>query len=175
MIDLAVVVVTWNNADVIADALESLLDDLQSSGLSSEVWLVDSASLDATVAVVRERFADVNVIACERNIGFGAGNNLALRAIGFDHDDEAANLPSAVYLLNPDTITQPGACRRLFDALMARADVGLVGARLTFGDGSFQHSAFRFPRVAANLERVFPDAGSPGGRRFQRAIFAGAV
>ena len=121
MIDLAVVVVTWNNADVIADALQSLLDDLQSSGLRSEVWLVDSASSDATVAIVRERFAAVKLIACQQNIGFGAGNNLALGAIGFNNKSEAAELPSAVYLLNPDTVTHPGASRRLFDSLMARA------------------------------------------------------
>ncbi len=159
MIDLAVVVVTWNNADVIAEALESLLDDLQCSGLHNEVWLVDSASADATVAIVRERFASVKLIACERNIGFGAGNNLALRAIGFDGEDEAAALPAAVYLLNPDTVTQPGACRSLFDALMARADVGLAGARLTFGDGSFQHSAFRFPGLRQIWSEFFPTPG----------------
>ena len=159
MIDLAVAVVTWNNADVIADALQSLLADLQCSGLSSDVWLVDSASSDATVAIVRERFAAVNLIACERNIGFGAGNNLALRAIGFGGNVEAAALPSAVYLLNPDTVTQPGACRRLFDALMARAEVGLVGARLAFGDGRFQHSAFRFPGLRQIWSEFFPTPG----------------
>ena len=159
MIDLAAVVVTWNNADVIADALDSLLDDLHSSGLSSEVWLVDSASSDATVALVRERFAAVKLIAPERNIGFGAGNNLALRAIGFGGDDAVTDLPSAVYLLNPDTVTQAGACRRLFDALMARADVGLVGARLSFGDGSFQHSAFRFPDLRQIWSEFFPTPG----------------
>lgn len=159
MIDLAVVVVTWNNAHVIADALESLQDDLQGSGLSSAVWLVDSASSDATVAIARERFPAVKLIASERNIGFGAGNNLALRGIGFGGDHEASALPAAVYLLNPDTVTQPGACRRLFDALMARADVGLVGARLTFGDGSFQHSAFRFPDLRQIWTEFFPTPG----------------
>jgi N-acetylglucosaminyl-diphospho-decaprenol L-rhamnosyltransferase len=58
---------------------------------------------------------------------------------------EVDSLPRAVYLLNPDTITQPGATRALFDALFAQDDVGMVGARLTYGDGSFQHGAFAFP------------------------------
>ena len=88
-VDLAVVVVTWNNADVIVDALQSLLDDLKSSDLRSQVWLVDSASTDDTVGVVRERFAAVRLIASEENIGFGAGNNLALQAIGFNDEDRA--------------------------------------------------------------------------------------
>lgn len=159
MIDLAVIVVTWNNADVIVEALQSLLDDLQGSGLRSEVWLVDSASTDETVEIVRRRFASVKLIACEQNIGFGAGNNLALQAIGFHGEGGATELPSAVYLLNPDTVTHPGASLRLFNTLMAQADVGLVGARLTFGDGGFQHSAFRFPDLRQIWTEFFPTPG----------------
>ncbi len=178
MIDLAVAVVTWNSADVITDALQSLLEDLESSGLRSEVWLVDSASTDETVAIVRERFPAVKLIACEHNIGFGAGNNLALHAIGFNGDDRAAELPAAVYLLNPDTVTHPGACRRLFDALMARADVGVAGARLTYGDGAFQHSAFRFPDLRQIWTEFFPTPGrwleGPFNGRYRREQYDSA-
>ena len=159
MLDLAVVIVTWNSADVVGEALQSLLDDLERSGLRSEVWLVDSASSDNTVGIVRERFAAVRLVACERNIGFGAGNNLALRTLGFAADATETELPAAVYLLNPDTITHPGASRRLYDTLMACADVGVVGARLTYGDGGFQHSAFRFPGLRQIWTEFFPTPG----------------
>lgn len=178
MIDLAVVIVTWNNADVIVDALQSLLDDLRDSGLRSQIWLVDSASRDETVAVLPQRFTEVKVIACKDNIGFGAGNNLALQAIGFNSDDGASELPAAVYLLNPDTITHSGASRRLFDALMAQAEVGVVGARLTYGDGSFQHSAFRFPDLRQIWTEFFPTPGrlieGPFNGRYPRARYAAA-
>ncbi len=178
MIDLAVVIVTWNNADVIPDALRSLLDDLKTSGLSSRVWLVDSASTDATVEIVRERFAEVKLIASERNIGFGAGNNLALQALGFNSGAGASELPAAVYLLNPDTVTHPGASRRLFDALIAQAEVGVAGARLTYGDGSFQHSAFRFPDLRQIWTEFFPTPGrlieGSFNGRYPRARYAAA-
>ncbi len=178
MIDLAVVIVTWNNADVIADALRSLLDDLKTSGLSSQVWLVDSASTDATVEIVRERFAAVKLIASEDNIGFGAGNNLALQALGFNSGAGASELPAAVYLLNPDTVTHPGASRRLFDALIAQAEVGVAGARLTYGDGSFQHSAFRFPDLRQIWTEFFPTPGrlieGSFNGRYPRARYAAA-
>ena len=101
----------------------------------------------------------VKLIASEENIGFGAANNVALRAMGFTHDESERALPSAVYLLNPDTITQRGATRLLFDTLMADSDVGLVGARLTFADGSFQHSAFRFPDLRQIWTEFFPTPG----------------
>ncbi len=177
MTDLATVIVTWNNADVIAAALESLLDDLRTSGLKYQVWLVDSASSDQTVAIIRERFSQVRLTVADGNIGFGAANNLALRQMGFGGGETEAARPAAVYFLNPDTVTHPGACRRLFEALHASADVGAVGARLTYVDGSFQHSAFRFPGLAQIWAELFPTPGRliEGGfnGRYARAAYAG--
>lgn len=159
MTDLAIVIVTWNCADVIDDALRSLLDDLGGSRLGYEIWLVDSASSDATVDIVSERYPAVQLIASEANIGFAAANNLALRRLGFAGDGPIRSLPSAVYLLNPDTITHPGACRRLYDSLFAEAKVGVVGARLSYADGSFQHSAFRFPGLRQIWAELLPTPG----------------
>ena len=176
--DLAAVIVTWNNQDLIAAALKSLLDDLSGSGLRHEVWLVDSASSDGSVDLVRQRFPQVRLIASDKNIGFGACNNLALRSMGFVEGAPAEQLPRAVFLLNPDTVTQPGACRRLYEGLMASDDVGMVGARLSYGDGSFQHSAFRFPDLRQIWSEFFPTPGRLlEGRfngRYPRAWYAGS-
>ncbi|MFN8451099.1 MAG: glycosyltransferase [Anaerolineae bacterium] len=137
---LAVVIVTWNVRDLALDALRSLYADLDASGLRAEVYVVDSASSDGTPAAVAAAFPQVKLTASAENLGFGRANNLAIRQIM-----EAAEQPQAIYLLNPDTITQPGATRALYDALLAEPRVGLVGARLSYGDGSFQHGAFGFP------------------------------
>ncbi|MBL8157791.1 MAG: glycosyltransferase family 2 protein, partial [Anaerolineae bacterium] len=84
-------------------------------------------------------------------------------------------LPKAVYLLNPDTITQPGATRQLYDALMNAPDVGLVGAQLAYEDGSFQHSAFGFPGLRQLWTEFFPTPGRLiEGRfngRYPRALY----
>jgi hypothetical protein len=159
MRDLAVVIVTWNVRALVIDALTSLHHDLAQSGLSAEVIVVDSASSDGTPAAVAEIFPQVCLIASEKNLGFGAANNVGLRAIGFDGSTPSENLPRAVYLLNPDTIVQPGSTRALFDALMANSSAGLVGARLSYGDGSFQHSAFRFPGLRQLWVEFFPTPG----------------
>lgn len=175
--DLAAVIVTWNNADVIAAALKSLLDDLRASGLKYQVWLVDSGSADQTVEIVRDRFRQVRLIVAAGNIGFGAANNLAMRQMGFGDDRRDVALPAAVYLLNPDTVTHAGACERLYAALQAGADVGAVGARLTYVDGSFQHSAFRFPDLAQIWAELFPTPGrlieGAFNGRYDRAAYAG--
>lgn len=159
MTDLAVVIVTWNNAAEIDAALRSLFADLNASGLRCQVWVVDSCSRDGSAAIVRQRFAEARLIESERNDGFGAANNQALKAMGFGSGAPADALPKAVFLLNPDTITHAGACARLFETLMSARDIGIVGARLTFPDGSFQHSAFHFPGLSQIWAEFFPTPG----------------
>lgn len=80
--DLAVVIVNHNTAG----HLEACLDSLAAGGLAgvdAEVWMVDNASRDDSVAMVRRRFSWVRVIESPDNLGFAAANNLALRAVGF--------------------------------------------------------------------------------------------
>lgn len=157
MRDLAVIIVTWNTCHLIGEALRSLLDDLTQSGLTHEVIVVDSASSDGTPDLVREHFPGVTLIASEENLGFGRANNVGMRHLGFAGAER--ELPRAVYLLNPDTITRPGATRTLYDALMGDERVGLVGARLFYEDGSFQHGAFRFPGLRQLWAEFFPTPG----------------
>ncbi len=177
-IDLAVVIVTWNSAELIGAALRSLIEDLRASSLRYEVWVVDSASDDQSAAIVRRGFPTVRLIENEANIGFAAANNLVLRALGFGGPQPLSEAPAAVYLLNPDTVTQPGATMRLYTALMTRPDVGVVGARLSFADGSFQHSAFRFPGLRQIWAELYPTAGrlleGSFNGRYPRACYAGA-
>ncbi|MEL6272118.1 MAG: glycosyltransferase family 2 protein [Chloroflexota bacterium] len=167
--ELAVVIVTWNVRDLALQTLRTLYDDLANSALDATVYVVDSASSDGTAAAIRDQFPDVCLTASEENLGFARGNNTALRQIGFDEPDvDPATLPHAVYLLNPDTITKSGATRTLYDALFSADDVGIVGANLTYGDGSFQHGAFAFPGLRQLYAEFF---ALPG--RFREGHFNG--
>jgi hypothetical protein len=127
--------------------------------LLAEVYVVDSGSSDDTPDAVSEAFPQVRLIASKENLGFSAANNLALRQIGFGENRSLDTLPRAAYLLNPDTITQPGATRALYDTLMSNPSAGLVGARLTYGDSRFQHSAFGFPGLRQLWVEFFPTPG----------------
>ncbi|MCL4250449.1 MAG: glycosyltransferase family 2 protein [Anaerolineae bacterium] len=170
MTDLAVVIVTWNVRELALEAVRSLLADVAAHGPETDVYVVDCASSDGTAAAIEAAFPTVNVIASGENLGFGRGNNLGIR------EALAKSQPAAVYLLNPDTITQPQATRRLFDTLMADPNVGLVGAQLNYGDGSFQHSAFSFPGLRQLWAEFFPTPGRLiEGRfngRYPRAVYA---
>jgi N-acetylglucosaminyl-diphospho-decaprenol L-rhamnosyltransferase len=154
-LDLAIVVVTWNSMKDIDTCLRSLLDDLEQTSLKRRVIVVDGGSADGTASHVASTYRQVEVLTSAENIGFGRSNNLGLKHAGFEGPDA----PRAAYLLNPDTETHPGATRTLFDALMSGERLGLVGARLTYGDGSFQHSAFRFPGLRQLWAEFFPTPG----------------
>ena len=168
MVDLAVVIVTWNVRDLALQALQSLYDDLHVHGpQAAQVYVVDNASVDSTADAIATTFPQVKLTASPENLGFGAANNLALRQIGFG-SLSTDQLPQAVYLLNPDTITQPGATRTLYDAVVSDPTLGLAGARLSYEDGGFQHSAFRFPGLRQLWVEFFPTPG-----RFYESEFNG--
>jgi N-acetylglucosaminyl-diphospho-decaprenol L-rhamnosyltransferase len=177
MADLAVVIVSWNVRKLVLDALRSLFVDLDASGPNAEVYVVDSASQDGTVDAIAAEFPRVKVIASAENLGFGAANNLALRQMDFGEGGDKSQQPKAVYLLNPDTIPQAGSTRALYDALMADPKCGLVGARLSYGDNSFQHSAFGFPGLRQFWAEFFPTPGrwreGAFNGRYPRALYDG--
>ena len=138
MIDIAVIIVSWNVRDYLSNCLRSVSADLQTSRLKGSIYVVDNASTDGTVALVQDLFPQVNVIANEANRGFGAANNQGMQAA-------SACEPRYYLFLNPDTYVRPGALGRLVKAMDERPKAGMAGARLVYSDGRLQHSAFAFP------------------------------
>lgn len=152
MLDLAVVIVSWNVRDYLAECLASIYADLRRSGLLGEVWVVDNGSTDGTLALLDDIFLNTHVIKNQHNVGFGAANNQGMRAA-------AALAPRHFLLLNPDTIIRPGALRAMVCCLDEQPKAGMVGPRLVYGDGRFQHSAFTFPGVAQLAFDLWPLPG----------------
>ena len=134
-LDVSVVIVTWNSAVFVGQCLDALQ---WNTHCAFECLLVDNASSDDTVAMVRRDFPWVTVLEPGRNLGFAAANNLALRrAIG-----------RHLLLLNPDTEVEEGALDALIDLLDRRPTAGAVGARLLNTDATLQYSTYRLPSAA---------------------------
>ena len=73
--------------------------------------------------------------------------------------------PHLVMLLNPDTILDPAALKTMTTFLRDHPHIGACGAHLRYGDGSFQHGAFRFPSLAQIVLDLWPLAEIKGLRR----------
>ena len=122
VMDISVVIVTYNSAGQIENCLASL--SLQ-TGVAFEVIVVDNASQDDSPARAR-RFSHARVIASPENLGFGRGCNL-----GF-----ASSTGRYIYLLNPDTrLADARALAGVCQAMDAHPAWGMAGTRVRSADG----------------------------------------
>ncbi len=118
-----VVTLTWNQREDTLECLESLI---QLSYPNYRVLLVDNASVDGTVARVKERFPEVEIVVNPRNLGFPGGFNVGLRYAL----DRGADY---VFMINNDTFVEP----RILDELMAYSgdpDVGMLSPKIYYAD-----------------------------------------
>jgi len=132
---IAVAIVSWNNRDLLARALESLEADA-AEGLA-DVWVVDNASTDDSAEMVRAGFPWVSVIASEENLGYGGAVNLVAKR----------TTTAWVAPANQDIEVRPGALRALLAAAEEHPSAGALAPRLVTPDGGTQHSVHPFPTV----------------------------
>ncbi len=173
---LAVIIVSYNVRDLLAACLTATFASLaRSPWLQPTVWVVDNASADGSADMVAAAFPEVRLIASPHNLGFAAGNNLVLRRLGFAPDaaaavgvaaaaamgDGPATPPDFVLLLNPDAEPLADAIGQMAAFLADHPAIGGAGAQLQYGDGRFQHAAFRFP----DLWQLWFDFFPPRPRR----------
>lgn len=163
---LGIVIVNFNVCDLLRSCLTSVYKDLvQAPDLDTRVVVVDNASGDDSTTMVGTEFPQATLIASQENLGFARGNNVGLRALGFDAPAGGpASPPDAVLLLNPDTEVQPGALAALAGFLRTHPQAGGCGPALRYGDGSFQHSAFHFPGLTQLALDLFPASRRLHGR-----------
>jgi GT2 family glycosyltransferase len=133
--DLSVVIVNWNTRELLRDCLTSLV--AASGGIAVEVLVVDNASSDGSGAMVQAMFPTVCLIESPRNIGFAAGNNLALRQVSGRH----------VLLLNSDTLVRGDVLRNAVVWLDGHPEAGVMGPLVKNADGSLQPSCSSFPSL----------------------------
>ena len=128
--------------DLLDRCLTSVREHGGGDGAMPEIWVVDNASTDGTLEMLAARHPAAHVISADRNLGFAAANNLALREVDTEY----------VLMLNPDTELHAGTLAGLIPILDERPGVGMAGCRLVRPDGRFDHAARRsFPTIAGAL------------------------
>jgi GT2 family glycosyltransferase len=137
---LSIVIVSFNCREHLLGCLESLREVARD--LTCEVIVVDNASSDRTVAAVRERYPEVQLLRSSRNRGFAWASNRGLEHATGEH----------LLLLNPDTVVPPHALARAVRALEERPQVGMLGCKLVRPDGSLDKACKRgFPTPLSSL------------------------
>jgi len=118
---VSVVILNWNGLR----HLDGCLTSLQAQTYTAfETILVDNGSTDGSVAWVREHFPHVRLLCNERNVGYAAGNNQAIRA----------SQAPFVATLNNDTRVEPDWLAALVAAAEGDPSVGMCASRMLFAD-----------------------------------------
>ncbi len=144
MKQLSIVIVNYNVAYFLEQCLSSVKRAIE--GIDAEVFVVDNDSVDTSVAMVREKFPWVKLIASTENLGFSKGNNLAIRQ----------SKGKYVLLLNPDTLVEEDTLRKSIDFMEAHPDAGGLGVRMIDGRGRFLPESKRgLPTPAVAFFKIF--------------------
>ena len=137
--DLSILIVSYNTCAVLRECLQSV--EAARGSLALEVIVVDNASRDDSVAMMRAEFPRVVVIETGANLGFGNANNRACEAATGRY----------LVLLNSDAFLKPDTLVRSLARMEAEPSVGLAGGRLVGRDGALQPSARMFPTLTTDL------------------------
>lgn len=130
-----------------AEYLTLCLDSVHNAihGMQAEVIVVDNASDDESLRIIKEKFPQVLLIANEKNVGFSKANNQAyLIAKG-----------KYIHYLNPDTIIPEDYYQKHLEFMANNPDAGAVGPRLIDGKGKYAMDAKKaFPSFWVSVSKV---------------------
>ncbi len=149
--ELSIVILNYNVRDLLLRCLKSVLRD--SNSKKWQVIVVDNASKDDSASSVKEEFPNIELIENKDNLGFAAGNNVAV-----------PNLKASVVLfLNPDTEIIGNAISDSLVYLNSNPDIGALTCRVELPDGRLDYSCHRgFPTpwnsfsYFSGLSKLFP-------------------
>ena len=142
--DLSVVIVNYNVVNFLEQCLNSVL--AASQNLRIEIFVVDNNSVDGSVALVREKFPTVKVIANTENAGFSKANNQAILQSNSRY----------VLLLNPDTVVEQDTFDKCIVYMDAHPNTGGMGVRMLDGKGRFLPESKRgLPTPAVSFYKIF--------------------
>ncbi len=142
------IVLNYNGHGFVTESVRSLLeqefDDL-------EVVVVDNASTDGSAEEIEATFGGrVRLMRAARNLGFGAGNNLGIRAARGRH----------IVLLNNDAVAGPAFVGEMVKAAEADSTIGMVAAKV------LQYSQRDLIDTTGHL--LYPDGLNRGRGRLER-------
>lgn len=133
LVDMSVVIVTWNVKRYVEECLESL--QCQTECPPIEITVVDNASSDGTADFIEKFFPSVKVVRNSANLGFAIGNNIGIRG----------SKGKYICLINPDVKVAPDCLSKVLAYMEQNPSIGILGPKMLGPDGRVRRSCMRFP------------------------------
>lgn len=119
---ICIIILTHNN---VVDTVECLNSVNYLEGALYSVLIVDNASTDNTVEIIKSKFSNVNLLQLDRNFGFSAGVNEGIRW-GYERNFDY------FLILNNDTVIEKGMLSALLEVASTKGDRAMVMPRIFF-------------------------------------------
>ena len=145
MIELSIVIVTWNTKKLLSDCIESIVS--KKHKVNYEIIIVDNGSTDGTIEYLDNLNSKkgFKIIKNSKNEGFAKANNKGIKQARGEY----------ILLLNSDTKVLDSALDQMYEFAKVTPGAGVVGARLLNADGSTQASCFNFPTLINTIQEYW--------------------
>jgi len=146
-ITLSIVIVNYNVRYFLKQCLLSVQKAIKE--ISSEIIVVDNASIDDSCSMIKTKFKDVVLIKNQDNVGFSKANNQGVQIAKGKY----------VLILNPDTVLAEDTLNLLLKFVFNKKNIGAVGVKFIDGSGQFLPESKRgipTPKVAFGKLFGFP-------------------
>ena len=141
--ELSIIIVNYNVKEFLQNLLHSI--EKASSNIVKEIIVVDNASDDGSVEVIKEKFPSVKLLENKINVGFGRANNQGL----------AIAKGKYFLFINPDCIVSEDTLDKMISFFESHPDCGLAGCKILNSDGTLQLACRRsFPGPWTSFTKV---------------------
>ena len=149
-VELSIIILTWNNQEVIKNCLDSIYSS--AGDLNFEIIVVDNNSSDRTKEILKNSYPKVKLTTNVKNLGYAKGNNQGIEK----------SKGEFILLLNPDVKLIDDFLTKITKFLQEHPEAGALGPQLLNPDRSIQPSCREFPGYSAilwelsSLSHIFP-------------------
>ena len=145
--DLSIIILSFNTKDVTDECLRRLQSSVvrcrKKLGNNIEVIVLDNASSDGSVEMIKKNHPWVNLIESKENTGFSKGNNIAFKQSKYP----------VVLFMNSDVYVEEDTLEKALKYF--EKEIEVLGPKLQFEDGSFQPSAGPLPSPLNTIFWIF--------------------
>ena len=142
--DVSIIIVNYNTKDLLQTCISSVIEHTKE--ISYEIIVSDNGSKDKSIEMLKKEFPQVILIENNRNLGFGAANNVAVKTAKGKY----------IFYLNSDTILLNNAVKMFFD-FWEKANIeniGVLGAQLLNAEHQQVQSWGKYPTSLGTLKAL---------------------
>ena len=155
MIDLSVIIVSWNAKDYLDDCISSIIKETIEYNV--EIIVIDNASSDGSPEMVQQKYPSVTLICSETNLGFAKANNVGIKQCTGKY----------IFLINSDVTLIKHCINQMIVYMRQNPTIGVLGPKILNKNGKHQRSCMEYPTLWNIFCRTFAlDVCFPQSRIF---------